>query len=83
MPSLVELYAKLFGPATQKIHTTAPALNCSYGVLYIKDLPTPGGTALLPVLQRAYFLSKPLSRIDYDRDSASGQCFISLIDVGK
>ncbi len=70
-------------PQAYVIVSPAPALNCSYDVLYIKDLSTPGGTALLSVLQRAYSLSKPLSRVDYDRDGTSGQCFISLIEVGK
>ena len=63
----------------------SPALtaNCVYGIAYIKDLSTPGGTALLSVMQKAYSLAKPLSRIDYDRDGTTGQCFISLLEVGK
>lgn len=59
------------------------ALNCMYGIAYIKDLSTAGGTALYAVLQRAYSLSKPLSRIDYDRDGNTGTCIISLIEVGQ
>ena len=59
------------------------ARNYLYGIAYIQDLSTAGGTALYAMLQRAYSLSKPLSRIDYDQDSISGACFISLIEVGK
>ena len=29
------------------------ALNCMYGIAYIKDLPTAGGTALYAMLQEA------------------------------
>ena len=61
----------------------APATNCLFGLVYIQDLSTPGGTALLSMLQRAYSLSKPLSRIDYAQDSVSGFCYISLIEVAK
>jgi hypothetical protein len=61
----------------------ALAVNCLYGILYIQDLSTPGGTALLSMLQKAYSLSKPLSRIDYAQDSSSGMCFINLIEVAK
>ena len=61
----------------------APAVNCLYGILYIQDLSTPGGTALLSMLQKAYSLSKPLSRIDYAQDGVSGTCYISLIEVAK
>lgn len=61
----------------------APAVNCLYGILYVQDLSTPGGTALLSMLQRAYSLSKPLSRIDYAQDSVSGTCYITLIEVAK
>ena len=65
------------------IRSPAPTTNCLYGVAYIKDLSTAGGTALLSLLQRAYSVSKPLSRIDYDQNSTSGQCFISLIELSK
>ena len=65
------------------ILSPALATNCLYGIVYIKDVSTAGGTALLSMLQRAYSLSKPLSRVDYSQDSAGGQCFISLIEVGK
>ena len=70
-------------PQAYVILSPAPAVNCLYGIAYIKDVSTPGGTALLSMLQRAYSLSKPLSRVDYSQDSISGQCFISLIEVGK
>ena len=59
-----------------------PTGGCTYGIVYIKDLSTPGGTALLSMLQKAYSLAKPLSRIDYVRSNAGGQCFITLIEVG-
>jgi hypothetical protein len=59
------------------------ALNCLYGIAYIQDLSTAGGTALYAMLHRAYSLSKPLSRIDYDQNSTSGQCVISLIELGR
>ena len=65
------------------ILSPAPTTDCLYGIVYIKDVSTAGGTALLSVLQRAYSLAKPLSRIDYSQDSTGGQCFISLIEVGK
>ncbi len=61
----------------------APTVNCLFGILHIQDLSTPGGTALLSMLQKAYSLSKPLSRIDYAQDSTTGMCFISLIEVAK
>jgi len=61
----------------------APEVHCLYGIIYIQDLSTPGGTALLSILQKAYSLSKPLSRIDYFQDSASGVCYFSLIEVAK
>ncbi len=65
------------------ILSPAPTTNCLYGIVYIKDVSTAGGTALLSMLQRAYSLTKPLSRVDYSQDSTSGQCFISLIEVSK
>jgi hypothetical protein len=70
-------------PQAYVILSPPPTTNCVYGIAYIKDLSTAGGTALLSMLQKAYSLSKPLSRIDYSQDSASGQCFITLIEVGK
>jgi hypothetical protein len=65
------------------ILSPAPTTNCLYGIAYIRDLSTAGGTALLSMLQKGYSLSKPLSRIDYSLDSTNGQCFISLIELGK
>lgn len=70
-------------PQAYAILSPPPTGGCTYDIVYIKDLSTPGGTALLSILQRAYSLAKPLSRIDYDRISAGGQCFITLIEVGK
>jgi len=61
----------------------APALSCLGGILYIADLSTPGGTALLSMLQKAFALSKPLSRVDYFQDSAAGLCVVTLIEVAK
>ena len=65
------------------ILSPAPTTNCLYGIVYVKDVSTAGGTALLSMLHRAYSLAKPLSRVDYSQDSTSGQCFISLIEVGN
>lgn len=59
------------------------ARNCLYGIAYIPDLSIAGGTALYAILQRAYSVSKPLSRVDYDQDSTSGNCFITLIEVSQ
>ena len=70
-------------PQAYVILSPPPTANCMYGIAYIKDLSTPGGTALLSMLQRAYSLSRPLSRIDYSLDGASGQCFITLIEVSR
>ncbi len=70
-------------PRAYVILSPALASNCLYGVAYVRDLSTAGGTALYAILQRAYSLSKSLSRIDYDQESTSGNCFISLIEVGK
>ena len=70
-------------PQAYVILSPALAINCLYGIVYIKDVSTAGGTALLSMLQRAYSLSKPLSRVDYDQNGFGGQCFISRIEVGK
>ena len=72
------------GPPVAYVIPNPPlALNCLYGVAYIRDLSTAGGTALYAILQKAYSLSKPLSRIDYDQNGLRGECYISLIEVGK
>ena len=70
-------------PLAYVVLSPPPARNCLYGILYIHDLSTAGGTALYAMLHRAYSLLKPFSRIDYDQDSISGVCFISLVEVGK
>ena len=73
-PAVTQAYAILSPP---------PTGNCLYNVVYIRDLSTAGGTALLSMLQAAYTQSKPLSRIDYDRNSTTGVCSVNLIELSK
>lgn len=59
-----------------------PAVNCTFGMLYIPNLSSAGGTVLYSMLQKAYSLGKPLARVDYSQDS-NGLCLISLIELGR
>lgn len=76
--------ATVFGPP-KAYANLSPALQrgCLYGIIYVRDLSTTGGAALYAILRHAHAQSLPLSRIDYDQDFSSGQCFFTLIEVGK
>lgn len=62
--------------------TPAPSTTCLYNLVYISDTSTSSGKALYATLLTAYAQGKPLQRVDY-AVQPSGQCWISLIQVGS
>ena len=67
------------GPLVYVVLNPAPT-SCLYGLVYIWDLSTAQGKAMLVTLLTAQVRQVPLQRIDYAQDT-SGICIVSLIQI--
>ncbi len=65
---------------TGYVSFTAPLVDtCQFNNVYI-NLTTDGGRAALSVLLTAHASGRPISRIDYSKDS-QGMCWLELVQL--
>ncbi|MET3650313.1 hypothetical protein [Dyella japonica] len=58
------------------------SVSCQYGLVYIPDVSTASGKAMLAVLLSAQAAGKPISRLDYTQ-AADGTCSAAIIAAGS
>jgi len=57
-------------------------VSCQYGIVYLPDVSTAPGKAMLAVLLSAQSAGKPISRVDYTQGS-DGNCTAAIVASGS